>query len=53
MDGKAENVIFATASYDFDIKLWQPFSGVCLRTLSHPDHVSFIGLEMFIINVCR
>ncbi|KAK8399625.1 hypothetical protein O3P69_003586 [Scylla paramamosain] len=30
-------VILATASYDHTIKLWQAHSGICQRTLKHPE----------------
>lgn len=42
MDGKHESMILATASYDFDIKIWHAHNGVCARTFSHPESVSFI-----------
>ncbi|XP_077298694.1 MTOR associated protein, LST8 isoform X2 [Arctopsyche grandis] len=32
-----EQVIFVTGGYDHTIKLWQAHSGVCLRTMQHPD----------------
>lgn len=35
-----EQVIFVTGGYDHTIKLWQAHSGVCLRTMQHPDSVS-------------
>ncbi|MPC88793.1 Target of rapamycin complex subunit lst8 [Portunus trituberculatus] len=38
-------VILATASYDHTIKLWQAHSGICQRTLKHPESVSFCGLS--------
>ena len=34
-------VILSTASYDHDIKLLQASTGVCERTLTHPESVSF------------
>lgn len=37
---KNERIILATASYDHDIKLWQGHTGVCERTLQHPETVS-------------
>ena len=42
MDGKNENIILATASYDFDIKIWHAHNGVCARTFAHPDSVSIL-----------
>ncbi|KAG7156945.1 Target of rapamycin complex subunit lst8-like [Homarus americanus] len=33
----SNQVILATASYDHTIKLWQAHSGICQRTLKHPE----------------
>ena len=35
-----ENVILATAGYDHTIKFWQPHTGICTKTVPHPDSVS-------------
>ena len=32
-----DNVILATAGYDHTIKFWSAHTGVCTRTLQHPD----------------
>lgn len=32
-----DQVILATAGYDHSIRFWQAHSGVCLRTVQHPD----------------
>ncbi|XP_076030597.1 MTOR associated protein, LST8 isoform X2 [Oratosquilla oratoria] len=32
-----EQIILATGSYDHTIKLWQAHSGICQRTLQHPE----------------
>ena len=32
-----DNVILATAGYDHTIKFWAAHTGVCTRTLQHPD----------------
>ena len=32
-----DQVILATAGYDHTIRFWQAHSGVCLRTVQHPD----------------
>ncbi|XP_065065800.1 target of rapamycin complex subunit lst8-like [Rhopilema esculentum] len=32
-----DQVILATAGYDHTIRFWQAHSGICLRTLQHPD----------------
>ena len=36
----ADSVILATGSYDHTIRFWQAYSGLCLRTVQHPDSVS-------------
>lgn len=41
-DGSSEPVILATAGYDHAIKFWQAHSGICHRTVQHPDSVSFM-----------
>lgn len=43
-DGPAggSQVALVTGGYDHTIKLWQAHSGVCLRTMQHPDSVSSI-----------
>jgi len=33
----ADQVILATAGYDHTIRFWQAHSGVCMRTVQHPD----------------
>ena len=40
-EGSSELVVLATAGYDHAIKFWQAHSGICLRTVQHPDSVSF------------
>ncbi|XP_018027955.1 target of rapamycin complex subunit lst8 [Hyalella azteca] len=37
MDTKNDSIILATASYDFDIKIWHAHNGECARTFSHPE----------------
>lgn len=32
-----QSVILVTGGYDHTVKLWQAHSGVCLRTMQHPD----------------
>ena len=48
-------VILATAGYDHTIKFWAADSGVCTRTLQHPDsQVKFLVLvliQIWIIQV--
>ena len=41
-DGQSEPVILATAGYDHTIRFWQAHSGICHRTVQHPDSISFI-----------
>ena len=45
MENRKGNVILATASYDYDIKLWNAHDGTCAKTFTHPDSVSFILIE--------
>lgn len=35
-------VILVTAGYDHTIKFWEALSGICSRTIQHPDSVSFL-----------
>jgi len=35
--GGGEQVLLATAGYDHTIRFWQAHSGICLRTVQHPD----------------
>ncbi|XP_063536592.1 target of rapamycin complex subunit lst8 [Cydia strobilella] len=41
----ASHVVLVTGGYDHTIKLWQAHSGVCLRTMQHPDS-QINGLEI-------
>ena len=45
-DGSSEPVILATAGYDHAIKFWQAHSGICHRTVQHPDSVSFVNMTL-------
>ncbi|CAH2250239.1 jg6916 [Pararge aegeria aegeria] len=36
-DSSGSQVALVTGGYDHTIKLWQAHSGVCLRTMQHPD----------------
>ena len=40
-DTCSDPVILATAGYDHTIRFWQAHSGICHRTVQHPDSVSF------------
>ena len=43
MNGSNTNndpVILATAGYDHTVRFWQAHSGICYRTVQHPDSVS-------------
>ncbi|KAJ3193775.1 RNase P and RNase MRP subunit, partial [Dinochytrium kinnereticum] len=31
-------VVLATAGYDHTIKFWEALSGMCVRTIQHPDN---------------
>lgn len=35
-----DSIILATAGYDHTIKFWQPHTGICSKTVPHPDSVS-------------
>lgn len=37
--GGSSQVALVTGGYDHTIKLWQAHSGVCLRTMQHPESV--------------
>lgn len=39
----ALSVILVTGGYDNTIRFWEAWSGVCSRTVNHPDHVSVRG----------
>lgn len=37
----SQRVLLATAGYDHSIRMWEPHTGKCMRSLSHPDsHVN-------------
>lgn len=36
-DNSGDPVILATASYDHTVRFWQAHSGICYRTVQHPD----------------
>lgn len=41
-DSSGDNeIILATGGYDHTIKIWQTHTGICQRTLQHPESVSF------------
>lgn len=40
-ENAGSQVALVTGGYDHTIKLWQAHSGVCLRTMQHPDSVRF------------
>ena len=37
-----DGIILATAGYDHTIKFWQPHTGICSKTVPHPDSVSLL-----------
>ncbi|XP_053381753.1 target of rapamycin complex subunit lst8-like [Mercenaria mercenaria] len=41
-DNTCDPVILATAGYDHTIRFWQAHSGICYRTVQHPDSVSLV-----------
>lgn len=43
-DDNGDQVILATAGYDHSIRFWQAHSGVCHRTVPHPDSISFLNM---------
>lgn len=42
--------LLASGSYDHTIKLWQPYSGVCFRTMQHTDSVNTICFRFYDFN---
>jgi hypothetical protein len=55
----SDPVILATAGYDHAIRFWQAHSGICFRTVQHPDSVSlnrqypiFVA-PLFLFSFCR
>lgn len=36
----SHSVILVTAGYDHTIRFWEALSGICSRTIQHPDSVS-------------
>ncbi|XP_048575935.1 target of rapamycin complex subunit lst8 [Nematostella vectensis] len=36
-NGQSEPVLLATSGYDHTIRFWQAHSGICCRTVQHPD----------------
>ena len=47
-DSQNEPVILATAGYDHTIRFWQAYSGICHRTVQHPDSISFSFLILYL-----
>lgn len=47
--GAGSQVALVTGGYDHTIKLWQAHSGVCLRTMQHPDSVTYTMILFIII----
>lgn len=43
-----EKVLLATGGYDHTIKLWHANTGVCNRSLTHLDSVSFKIFQIFV-----
>lgn len=40
----AEQLLFATGGYDHTIKIWQPHTGVCSRSMPHADSVCALDI---------
>ena len=38
----SHSVILVTAGYDHTIRFWEALSGICSRTIQHPDSVIFV-----------
>ncbi|GAB0094335.1 Protein LST8 homolog [Sergentomyia squamirostris] len=36
-DSESDHLTLATGGYDHTIKLWQAHTGICIRTMQHPD----------------
>lgn len=51
-DNTGDPVILATAGYDHTIRFWQAHSGICYRTVQHPDSVSFLYILHIDIKQC-
>lgn len=52
-EGSSEPVILATAGYDHAIKFWQALSGICHRTVQHPDSVSFAFVKCNLLQIMK
>lgn len=38
-----DQLILVTGGYDHTIKIWEAHSGVCIRTVQHPESVNMEG----------
>lgn len=45
--GGNDPVILATAGYDHTIRFWQAHTGICYRTVQHPDSVSSLRSDNY------
>lgn len=52
-EGSSERVILATAGYDHAIKFWQAHSGICHRTVHHPNSVSFAFVKFSLLQITK
>lgn len=49
LQNDSHSVILVTAGYDNTIRFWEALSGICSRTIKHPDSVgSAFGIGMAI-----
>jgi G protein beta subunit-like protein len=39
------SVILVTAGYDNTVRFWEALSGICSKTIKHPDSVRYIFYE--------
>ncbi|KAK2153662.1 hypothetical protein LSH36_290g03093 [Paralvinella palmiformis] len=49
--GSKDPVILATAGYDHTIRLWQAHSGLCHRTVQHPDSIPEVDASIQSISI--
>jgi G protein beta subunit-like protein len=42
LQNDSHSVILVTAGYDNTVRFWEALSGICSKTIKHPDSVSYI-----------
>ncbi|KAI9313928.1 WD40-repeat-containing domain protein [Dichotomocladium elegans] len=50
LQNDSHSVILVTAGYDNTIRFWEALSGICSRTIKHPDSVSNHSVRLYDIN---